>query len=152
MNTDNPQQAVLAYMAGIVDGEGTITVRCSSSYIFQAELLVSSTSQVLIGWIDEHFEGGLSRTVSTNVVGRPRNWKPCMRWQLNGQKALPLVKDMFPYLVIKKHHAELFIEFLETCSPGKGKMPTEYQKARREEIIYEFRDLNMRGRAVAETE
>lgn len=141
------KQVDIRYMAGIVDGEGTISVRCSTSGIYQLDLLVSGTDLRLMEALRETFGGRV------RVVNRwpDKPWKTLYRWYMVGQVSLPILKGIKPHLIIKREQAELAIEFLTELSPGQGRLPSEYQKRRREEVVNFFRSLNARGRAAAET-
>lgn len=67
-----PSGIELGYLAGLIDGEGSITVRRD-----QATLLIYNTDQRLLSWLQEHVGGN---------VGAPdrRGRVTCWAWQIAG--------------------------------------------------------------------
>jgi len=106
---------VSAYTAGIVDGEGCITIakqktaRVRAGYIYQLKLQVESTDKDLITWLNSHWNRGscgIQELVQTNTKHNTR-WRTV--W--SSAKAATVLKAILPYLVIKKDQAELAIQF-----------------------------------------
>lgn len=100
-----------AYMAGIVDGEGTVHIFDSPKGRKHSNRVVSvsNTDQDLIDWMQRKFPGsGLWTVQPSGKKGEPfRRIKPCMqvRWT---RTALikELLEGMLPYLIIKRAKAE----------------------------------------------
>lgn len=93
-----------AYLAGIIDGEGSIGV-CQqkrgtrSAYV---RLLVTGTDKNLLEWLMKNFDG--------NFYWKPKeneNWKPEFIWRVSGKKAIIIIKEVLPFLVIKKKQASV---------------------------------------------
>ena len=102
-----------AYIAGIVDGEGYISIinrRPGADYCVQ--LGIANTSDVLLVW--------LSRKLGVNVsAGEVRGsklvfggkYKPLYRIVLHGQKAQEVVRAIRPYLIVKASVADNMLAF-----------------------------------------
>jgi hypothetical protein len=122
----------LAYLAGVIDGEGTITITMKDHYARPA-VTISNTSYLLRDWLRLR---GYQPHMSLNSLGR---WYWRISWcGMSLDKFLPLVR---PYLVIKARHADLVLEFiLLRRAQSKGEPPT----ARMLEIVSTFKWLNQR--------
>ena len=140
-------EAEWGYLAGIIDGEGCISLDHRAHPI----LIVGNTSEALILWLRDHVAQG-------SVQVRSSHWNPKHKkqwaWRLAGQKIGPLLIALLPYLVIKKAQAELVIAVCGTIQPyhsGRGSMPrltSEVQRLRESHIL-QLRALNKRGLPLA---
>ena len=129
-----------SYMAGIVDGEGAISLLCGSSGYYQCRLSVSNTCQELLEQVHLTYGGSEVRFVKGSEKHRQ-----CYVWYVNGQAALPVLKLLLPFLIVKREHAKLAITFLETCAPGTGRRLSEAQFDESERLAQEMRKHNMKG-------
>jgi len=91
------------YLAALVDGEGTITIQ-KRNMNFRPCLQVANTSVELLAWL---ISIGFYSTLARNSNGRPY-W----RIQVSGYGIVDILEEILPYLIIKKKHAELTIEFI----------------------------------------
>lgn len=98
----------LAYLAGIIDGEGCISIVKYPWGHFNCRISVVNTDVRLMVWLQESWGGGLS----TPRQVKP-HWKPTMMWILSGEKAVDLIKELQPYLMLKKEQAEVFLSYWE---------------------------------------
>ena len=135
----------LAYIAGIVDGEGTIGIHRAkrrgpgNSWTYSLRVSVSMTEAYLPEWLKMAFGG--------NTYGKLRDkprWKPQTEWVILGEKATGFLGDIMPYLIIKKPQAELAFKFLAIRAKGLRSRPFE----RYQQQLYweEMRRLNQRGK------
>jgi hypothetical protein len=109
---ENMKDVEIAYLAGIVDGEGCITIsrspRKDVEYTpMSFQVSVVNTNKGIIDWIYE----------KTNKVGNiyfnksknPKH-KSSYRWTISGnQKAIKFLEGIEKYLVIKKEQANVLI-------------------------------------------
>lgn len=114
----------LIYMAGIVDGEGTITVDGEA----RPRIIVANSSVVLMEWIAETFGGRLHRQRT-----RSPKHKPVMVWYMGAEQSVALCRLLMPYLKIKRRQAEIVLAVGEA---------TVYQRAI---FTSEMRSINRRG-------
>lgn len=127
----------LAYIAGIVDGEGNIGIyelksrpngRAKEYIGLFPRLCIANTDARLFGWLLPRLPGSRLYT----YVGSLGRKKPCGRFVYDGARAAALCRMMLPYLTIKKIKAQLVVEFYEgnlTCGRGIS-MPTEERERR----------------------
>lgn len=113
----------LAYIAGLFDGEGTITIIARTQPARGYELLASMTvakADDTLAELKKVFGGMLYRPKST-PSGRPTS---TIRWQVRADEAHRFLKTVFPHLRIKVEEARIGIEFHEMyrdLSPGRGR-------------------------------
>src|SRR5215467_1429377 len=94
----------LAYLAGIIDGEGTISVAQNSIVYLRPHIVISNTSTLLAEWLRIR---GFAPHWAKNTIGRDY-WR--ISWSgFSLDKLLPLIR---PYLVIKARHADLLLELI----------------------------------------
>jgi hypothetical protein len=125
-----------AYVAGILDGEGAVSLRQQNGY-FQCRVSVSNTDKHLLDLLRADF-GGLEVRPMSN---RNPNARTSYQWIINGRDALPILQDTLPFLIVKKRHAEIAIEYLTKCS----RVRTPEALKRSAELAAEMKDLNMKG-------
>lgn len=142
-----------AYMAGIVDGEGSICVfPYYGSYYkhhpylrYRPSLSVANTNLTLMEWIVEHFGGSFTAVKRNRDVVDPGRWKQCYHWQVAHQQAAGIIRTILPFLVAKKRQGELFLTFMETSDRCgvKGTQPDIL--AQRKTLAGQISKLNERG-------
>jgi hypothetical protein len=107
MYIPNTDDLTLAYVAGLVDGEGSIVIGCShrANRLPNHWLQVGITNidKELIDWLLNTFGGHLS-----DYSHRPRH---CWVWRVMGNEAKQFLQSILPYLRIKKKQAEIAIAF-----------------------------------------
>ncbi len=135
-----------AYLAGLIDGEGYIGLTKTKikykanpkfNIAIRNHLLIASTNNQVINWLIIKFGG---KTQSAIINQRS---KPIIKWWINRQDLqLELLKEVFPYLIIKKEQARLMIEWLEMrLIHRKNKYYTDEDWS----YIEKFKILNKRG-------
>lgn len=127
-----------AYVAGLVDGEGTIGIYEAGHQIF-LKLIVSNTSEALISWLHERFGGSLAH--------HPARGRHKAGWQhvLYQHRAAEVIARCRPYLVVKAAQADLALEFIGTTTFKKARRLDEEERARRRSYTVRSHDLNRRG-------
>lgn len=141
----------LAYIAGFIDGEGTIGIY--SNYAkdtvnpFYAErIMIVQVDPTPLLFIKNLFpNGGISKKNRPN----PKH-KTCYVLKYSHTKAYELVKAIYPYLQVKKERAAVLIEFRENIQLVDrtqpffgGKRTTPEELKRREGLYQKLRDLNI---------
>lgn len=97
------------YLAGLIDGEGCITIT-SSDGRYQGKIVVEMTAQSVVEALAVRYRI-LMRTPKprTNQAGIR---KASYRAELTGEKALELALEIEPYLIDKAPQLEILIKFL----------------------------------------
>ncbi len=119
----------IAWLAGIVDGEGCIRLqerkppKNRRTIVYSPCVILTNTSLLLKDKIEEMLEWlGLPKYTKSEQ-GWKKTWKP--RWQIiftglsRPKKFLQLVR---PYLVVKAEEADLLLEFI-AMREGKQRVP-----------------------------
>lgn len=130
----------LAYIAGIIDGEGTITLmRHHSNQTPSPEISVANTSFRLLQW--------LKKTVGAGVIIKKKIYQshhtPSYVWTLRSNAALTLMQAALPWLMIKDRRAKLILKDYKRLTPRNGKY-TKKQLAQKMALAKRVHSLNAR--------
>jgi len=110
----------LAYMAGVIDGEGNITLAKRNNGKYKAgvrydiQIGVTNTNK----WLLESFRfafGGSIRKKRKGFKSLPSS-QDCFDWSVTNQQAFTAIKALLPYLQLKRPQAELAITFCGTIN------------------------------------
>jgi len=131
-----------AYLAGILDGEGCISFGSRAGKYLTVTLQVTNTNFELIKWLIGHLGAGNWYGYAPRVGNR----RPCYLWSVAGKRATDIIRQVLPYLVLKRPQAELTIALprFKNASPGKPTM-TEKDYAFNGLLLRQMRELNRRG-------
>ena len=130
-----------AWLAGILDGEGSVRVKSDKLGHQQLELRVSMTHKPTLDRIKEI--SGSGSVILTSP--RPMTRKPLFLWHCQARQAAAVLRAVFPYLVTKKEQASLAIEFaqlVQLTPRGVGKTLPIGLATKRAHIAQEMRKLN----------
>lgn len=143
LQEDNQQESSLlkerqlGWLGGIIDGEGTITIRVKerkgqSTFLTPVISMVNTDKLLMDTFTDILKEYNIPHWVS--YYEPTKNWKPRWQVQIGGlrrcQKALPIIKD---YLVAKKELAEIVLDWCNSRINKAGKR--EYYSEKDLEIV-----------------
>ena len=135
----------LSYTAGIIDGEGCITIEKHknsgnqanvSGYTYVLQVSVLMANKWICYWLQEGFEGNVRRHVY-------RTQKHCeqWRWRVCSKLAYNFLIKIKPYLKLKQDQAELGLRFQKKKSSRhygrynpKTKIETQQEMSNYEEI------------------
>lgn len=144
----------LAYLAGILDGEGCLRIarsrlrrRPNNSPRHWPVLFVGNVSWLLCEYLRQKFGGSISTRPATS---RHREF---YLWALTTREAvLSILTAVRPYLLVKGGQADLLIEFIvgfrshKGGGRGRGRRLSPDELARRERICEEVKALNHASR------
>ena len=146
-------EAELAYFAGIIDGEGCLSMSCglrrrdsdpeSVALTASAQLYIGNTNYELIHWIANRFPGSVKIRAAQKSTH-----KPLWRWLCSGVNLGVLLTAVLPYLVIKREQAKLILELRSTLGrsgTNQTERVSDDVKARRAQIKVRMLELNKRG-------
>lgn len=83
-----------ANLAGLIEADGSIGINKNNPNTHIVRLRFSNTDLILINWVVDVFGGKIAIANSNSTLGK----KMCLRVEWTGQKALPLLEGMKPYL------------------------------------------------------
>lgn len=141
-----------AYLAGLVDGEGSIGI-----YRRKAETLTREVAFTPV------FKIGMTGDIAKEIILQMRDkyggdfwtraydhgYKPCHMLAIKGKKILKLLEDVYPHLLVKREQARIILEYfsgdMSQKKWGSQAMPdAEYQ---RRVVLYEkIKALNLKNR------
>ena len=131
-----------AWVAGIIDGEGTITIRTKpypGGKRYQvASLSACNTDTELIARLVEYT--GIGRLHFQLRANHKR--KEIWRWQTDQRQAAAVVEQLLPWLTPKRRVGELLLEMQSLRRCGKYR---DGALERQREIVAEVRACNQRG-------
>ena len=112
-NEGKVKKTDLAYIAGIVDGEGCITLARATrkhptslcGYSIDTLVIVSNTNK----WLLEYLKFAFGGSVRAQKLGENR--KVCYHWRLSSRQAEAFLELILPYLHLKRPQAELALKF-----------------------------------------
>lgn len=96
----------LAYIAGIIDGEGTVRMEQNLKYKYRYPRIsvVQNTTEMLeylksrLGGSTELHQPAGTKVGKTNYMSN----KDTYRWNTGGQNAYELLKKVVPYMIVKR--------------------------------------------------
>lgn len=124
-----------AYLAGLIDGEGTIGAWRNPRGYYPPMICIEMTHEPTILWLQENFGGNVQQNDKKNSKHKT-SWK----WQIHAtaiREHLPLT---LPYMITKKAQAEIVIELLSLRKRGNA-----HTTSGQEELVAQLRGLNRRG-------
>jgi hypothetical protein len=142
------------YVAGIVDGEGTICAnyRKQGDYILQ--VIIYNTSTVLMKWLIKNFGGKYYVRSVKSWNGKPG--KIQYMWRPSGKKNREnFLLGILPYLVMKTEQAKLALEFIRLphgTAPQRKIIAAKMKLLNRPDISVETNTLDAFPEAKIESE
>ena len=128
----DPTDLEKAYLAGIIDGEGCIMI--DGQFLSTIRVQVSNTNATLIHFLEEVY-GGAVQCVNPKATYKCGVRKPLFQWRVTTSKAERVLKDVLPYLKIKRDHALTALKLREVIRkedfPRSGGIPEEVMYKRR---------------------
>lgn len=116
-----PSETTLAYLAGVIDSDGYISIQQSAhrgTAYFGARIGISGTRTEPHQLAASIWGGNINSYTPKNPRHRVQ-----YQWARHGAKALGPIYDVLPYLLIKREQALLAIEAQEHVLYGSGPDP-----------------------------
>lgn len=150
--TWNASPVDLAYIAGFMDGEGTIGMKreqrrsVSGGYSYQAYITAANTDPVVIEWLYSLFGGNIRKRPINPGFSSP-NAKPHLYvWAVGAKTAVAICELLLPYLRMKRRQAEILLEACGDARRRSGRVgfPQEHWDCL-EQARQQLKELNQRG-------
>lgn len=116
------EKEVLAYIAGIIDGEGTIfsTKRKDGKYTwYQQGIRVHMKYAKVPKWLHKHAGGNY---YCSNIRANSEHM-----WTIHAKETRKLLPQIMPYLVEKKRQAEIILEWQKYVGKSNKNTPMKDQ-------------------------
>jgi cytochrome c-type biogenesis protein CcmH/NrfF len=128
-----PGKNDLAYLAGIIDGEGSIECRLGRSATIQ--LVVGNTDRRLIDWLVSEFGGRV-------YAQKRKGVKTLYSWRIPIRRERVLMEAVAPYLKLKREQLEVAFALASlSIVRGRGRRVPEENTRQREALVVELRRL-----------
>lgn len=144
MNKLNEQQK--SYIAGFLDADGCVGIDKTKSksnaykYDYRIRLIITNCDYSVIEWFREITGIGCSHKTG---IQQKANWRKCHRWQVTGNQARLLLKEIYKYLIVKKTRAEKCLQIPHQGHLGIKRTEADYEK---QEFLYkQLKEMNKRG-------
>ena len=116
----------LAYIVGIIDGEGCIGIAHRKTkhhgVYYSANVSVAMVEEYIERWLQMSFGGSVCIQRA-----RKKTHRDCYRWYITSKQAVDFLQAILPYLKIKRPQAEIAIK-VEKLKPGYRKWATPLEK------------------------
>lgn len=114
----------LAYVAGLFDGEGTVTLTKSNSWkrFKSPQVSITSTTYEIIAFLQEKF-GGYVCKQKVYKTHHKQSWS----WRLTNDTVFPFLQAIIKYMKepTKIYRANLLLEEYKKVTPRNGKYSEE---------------------------
>lgn len=140
------QNTTLAYLAGIIDGEGCIRVDKKNptkanrlkNPVYSLKISVKMTDFEIVEYFQNYFNcGSLSKETFENK-------KDILRWEAVGEDAYEIIRKLYPYLRVKKSQAFEALQFQQLKRTKVKNAPVEPSYLESQQEYFEkIRDLKI---------
>lgn len=129
---------IAAYIAGLIDGEGTVTLcRKHKNEYRQLAVSISSTEKYLLDYVLEVV--GTGKITSKKTI--KTHHSPSFTYAIYNRQALSLLEQISPYLqTYKKYRSRLILKDYLRLTPRNGKYNEDLRAAKQD---FEFQLLNI---------
>lgn len=128
-----------AYLAGIVDGEGTVTLmKHHKNETPTPNVVVANNNLQLLKWITSQI-GGTIVSKKKRMVHHHDSYA----WSVRQDRAIRLLNQIKQYLIIKRPQADLITQKYKSVTHRAGKYTPEMLK-KKMRLVAEIRKLNQR--------
>jgi hypothetical protein len=128
-----------AYLAGIVDGEGTVTLmRHRKNQTPTPNVSVANNNRELLEWIKSKAQG----MILSKKKRKPHH-NDSYTWCVRQDRAIRFLESIRKYLIIKKPQADLIIGEYKSVTHRAGKYTPEMLE-KKMRLVAKIRELNQR--------
>ena len=140
----------IGYFAGIIDGEGSVSIYSAGRGLLSTEISIFNTDVRMLNYL--HSLLPKSQKPARMTASRKKstsNWKRAYRLSIRRMPVIQwLLKQVLPFLRIKKEQAELLLAFIESRQKASLYHPSteEHRYSKKDyEIVERMHMLNHRG-------
>ena len=115
-----------AYLAGIIDGEGSImlVLRAPNNNACDVRLVITNTSTAIVEWVKSHVS--ISPQIQMWNDKKNLHWKTRITLSWYCGNAVEILREVYKYLVIKQAQAEICLDYYDNLlMPQGSKIPVE---------------------------
>lgn len=143
----NKKQQALIWAAGFIDGEGTISMYERPGYDKIPEIFIKiqavNTQKRALSRLYTLFGGSIQSVHKLDE----RNWKPSFCWSATHYIAENAIRELYPFLLLKRPQAKLALEARTYVRPaGTYYRRSESHILALSKLLKKFRKLNHKGK------
>lgn len=128
-----------AYIAGIIDGEGTVTLtRDHHGEMPAPKVSVANNNLELLRWIKGKVGAGI---IIKRTKRQPQHGDQYVL-DFSNNSALSLLSEVGKYMLVKKAHAQLLLSRYKAATPRNGRYNEDLLNAKLQ-LLAEIRALNL---------
>ena len=131
---------LLSYLGGVFDGEGCVNIHKNVQHHIHPGYSARITVAMVDGIIPMLFRNTFGGLVGKRAKQKA-HWLAVYWWTIGGINALPAMKDLLPYVIIKRPQLEVAIHLLETMRRSGSKGLSDEEVALREADYILSREL-----------
>lgn len=132
-----------AYIAGLIDGEGCICIakrknghfpKAGKPWYYQPIVTISNTDKRMLDFVVNRYKGWI-----TKPKPQKSHRKQIYSWFISGELMRSFLRDILPYLVIKRRQAEITLSFPNYQDRGWGgkfSIGRSQQEFKKQEILW----------------
>lgn len=148
------QETDKAYLAGLIDGEGCITItktqgKVNRTPVYTATVVIAMTNKNVLEYVKAMTGIG---SMAIQDRSQRENYSDAYRWFITVTSDIrDLLLSIIPFLHVKKVEAESMVEFLSLPRPklaGKGYITPPFYVQQRENYYLLLRDLKTAGKGL----
>lgn len=128
-----------AYLAGLIDGEGSISlVVHGKGQLPQPQLNISNTNLKVLKWVKKKVCCG---SIMKKNPRKP-NHSVSFTWQISrAGRVMQVLSEIDNFLIIKKPHAKLILNEYKKVTPRNGRYSKEIMR-KKMQLVAKIRKLN----------
>ena len=137
------RKETLAYITGLVDGEGYIGIKKDLAKnrginpVYYERISVAGTNKDMVNLFLNFFDCGNIYLHKHSKLSKQEYWS----WETSNLKAVYVIKQIYPYLLIKKPEADLVLALSKNKQKKYGTLPKEIIEYR-EKLYQAIKTLN----------
>lgn len=136
----------LAYIAGLIDGEGCINVHVDNrSNSLIPRIRVAMCDKEAVMWLQKNIDGS-NKIIYKDIRKKYPDHSPVFEWCIQGIKAVSFAKVLTPFLKVKKRQSRLLAKWPIGIPPGQGRKVEPKMLKERIKIHDELRKLKTKSR------
>lgn len=152
VSKDGIKYTTKAYIAGLIDGEGCISISrvktptklprsmTRQTYYYRPAVIMVNTERTMLDYVATAYGGKVTR-----IKKAERFSKDVYQWVITGKNMRRLLKDVLPYLLTKRKQARLILNFPIFPPSGYGSRRSEKMLRRQASMYDRLKELHGMG-------
>jgi hypothetical protein len=144
---NNPTEIELAYIAGVMDGEGCVTIlrqKFPRKFQYRLFLVVSNTNEEVIRYL--HNILGCGAVHPLRRTQKRDTHMDVWQWQASFSDAYSVLTALYPYLIVKRRDALIAMEFYKLPPNNYARIPDPFVESERERLYFSISDGRVKNK------